>query len=248
MIHRLAVAVVCVLLAAPPACAADPDALWKIVHGRCVPDQTLNNNPAPCVAVSLAGGEAQGHVILKDINGAYQHLLIPTAKVAGIESPEILAPGAPNYFYAAWAAREAMDAPLKRFPPRDWVSLAINSPHGRSQNQLHIHIDCLRADVLSAVKAASGGLGEDWTPLPLLGHAYRARWLADDALATENPFKLLAASVGAEAMPDETLVVAGAVSADGKPGFVLLADRFDPATGDRASGEELQDHDCGVAK
>src|ERR1700744_3058357 len=37
--------------------AADPDALWKIVHGRCVPDQQANGKPAPCVSVSLQGGE-----------------------------------------------------------------------------------------------------------------------------------------------------------------------------------------------
>jgi len=32
-----------------------------------------------------------------------------------------------------------------------------------------------------------------------------------------------------------------------QPGFVVLADRADAATGDRASGEELQDHACAVA-
>ena len=67
--------------------AADPDALWKITHGKCVPHTTAGEGPAPCSLVDLAGGYA----VLKDIRGATQFLLIPTARITGIESPEILA-------------------------------------------------------------------------------------------------------------------------------------------------------------
>ena len=38
--------------------------------------------------------------------------------------------------------------------PRDDISLAVNSVYGRSQNQLHIHIDCVRSDVRNALRAA----------------------------------------------------------------------------------------------
>jgi CDP-diacylglycerol pyrophosphatase len=230
--------------------AADPDALWKIVHGRCVPDQELNHDPAPCTAVTLAGGEARGYAILKDIKGATQFLLIPTARIKGIESPELLAPLSPNYFAAAWAARAAMEAVLHHPVPREDIGLAVNSPHARSQEQLHIHIDCLRADVVAALHADEAAIGPAWAPLqaPLAGHTYRARFLSETALSASNPFKLLAADVGAAAMAQQTLVLAGAVSADGRPGFVLLADHFDPSTGDRASGETLQDHDCAVIR
>ena len=89
-----------VLLAAPCS-AADPNALWQIVGGQCVPDEQQHHSPEPCAAVDLAGGYA----VLKDIVGDTQFLLIPTTRVTGIESPEILAPGAPNYFAAAWRAR-----------------------------------------------------------------------------------------------------------------------------------------------
>jgi CDP-diacylglycerol pyrophosphatase len=230
--------------------AANPDALWQIVNGRCVPDQVLNNDPAPCTAVTLTGGEQAGHAILKDIVGATQFLLIPTGRLRGIESPEILAADAPNYFAAAWAARAGMEVVLHRAVPREDIGLAINSPHARSQEQLHIHIDCLRADVVAALHGEIASIGPSWAPLPapLLGHPYRARWLPEADLMTSNPFKLLAADVGAAAMGDQTLVVAGAVSADGQPGFILLSDHFDPASGDRAGGEELQDHDCAVTR
>ncbi|HXO00736.1 MAG TPA: CDP-diacylglycerol diphosphatase [Stellaceae bacterium] len=51
-----------------------------------------------------------------------------------------------------------------------------------------------------------------------------------------------------EAMGKQTLVVVGAVLAEGKPGFVILDDEADPTTGDRAAGEDLQDHSCALAK
>jgi CDP-diacylglycerol pyrophosphatase len=238
------------LLGASPAVrAASPDALWKIVHGRCVPDEQLHKNPSPCTYVSLAGGEAHGYAILKDIKGATQFLLIPTDRITGIESPKILADDAPNYFAAAWAARSDTEAVFHHPLPREDMSLAINSPHARSQEQLHIHIDCLQPAVVAALHAHEAAIGPAWAPLgvPLQGHPYRARWLSEAGLASSNPFKLLAADVGAAAMGLQTLVVAGAVSASGRPGFVLLADHVDPATSDRAGGEELQDHSCAVA-
>jgi CDP-diacylglycerol pyrophosphatase len=38
--------------------------------------------------------------------------------------------------------------------PRDTISLALNSEFGRSQNRLHIHIDCVGADVRTALHKA----------------------------------------------------------------------------------------------
>ena len=99
--------------------AADPDTLWKIVHGQCVPDQRRHHDPAPCKKVDIAAGVARGHVLLKDIVGATQYLVIPTARVTGIESPALLAPDAPNYWPGAWAARRYVVARAHRPLPRD---------------------------------------------------------------------------------------------------------------------------------
>jgi len=44
----------------------------------------------------VANGLAHGTVMLKDRNGIAQYLLIPSAKISGIESPEILAEDEPN--------------------------------------------------------------------------------------------------------------------------------------------------------
>lgn len=231
------------LLAAALSARADSDALWRIVHDRCVPDQRQHGDPAPCARVSLSGG----WVVLKDRRGIAQYLLIPTARVTGIEDKAVLAPDAPNYFAAAWAERDRTQARLPHPLPREALSLAVNSPTGRSQNQLHIHIDCLRGEVRAALARQEARIGTDWAPLPdgLRGHRYIARRIADRDLAAENPFRLLAdwPGVGEEGLGHWTLAVVGAPD-----GFILLADHGDPATGDRAESEELQDHACALAQ
>lgn len=220
------------LLLGSMACAraTSPDVLWHIVHDRCVPNMTMRDSPAPCAEVDLKGGT----VLLKDLVGVAQFLLMPTAKVTGIEDPAILAPAAPNYFAAAWAARAHVSALLPRELPRDAVSLAINSEGGRTQNQLHIHVDCLRIGIRATL--ATAVIGDTWATLPggLAGHSYQAMRLHGNELSA-NPFRLLPVSD----LGLQTLVVVGA-----QDGFILLTDRANPLAGDLARGEELQDHTC----
>jgi CDP-diacylglycerol pyrophosphatase len=232
--------------------AADPDALWEIVHGKCVPDQQQKGDPAPCSLVDLREGDARGYVVLKDRVGTTQYLLIPTARVPGIESALLIAPGAPNYFADAWRERSYTRQAAQRPLAREAISLAINSAFGRSQNQLHIHIDCIRTDAGAVLQRQLATIGDSWAPLsePLMGHRYRAVRVLGDTLDGTNPFELLADGVpGArEAMGEQTLVVVGAEFGGGNPGFIVLTDHVDLATGDKASGEELQDHDCALAR
>jgi len=242
----------CALLAfGGSAYAADPDALWKIVNDKCVPDQEQHGSPAPCALVDLQGGAEKGFVILKDLVGDTQYLLIPSTKITGIESPDLLAPNAPNYFADAWRERHFTEDAAKRALPRGALSLAVNSTYGRSQNQLHIHIDCVDPKVRDAVQQNLPALGDKWTPFPepLAGHHYRALRVSGDALEA-NPFVLLADGVpdARTAMGNETLAVIGADLPGGSPGFVILSDQADPATGDQAAAEELQDHSCALAK
>ena len=232
--------------AALTARAADPSALWHIVHDRCVPDAQGKHDPAPCASVDLV----HGYAVLKDIVGNTQFLLIPTARVGGIEDKAILAPDAPNYWDAAWQARRYVDQRAGHPLPRDDIALAINAVSGRSQDQLHIHIDCIRPDVRAALAQHQAEVGPQWSdfPVPLAGHRYRAMRLSGDELGDTNPFRLLSAGVPQDEMGQHTLVLAGATFAANQPGFILLDDRADPAAGDRGSGEALQDHDCALAR
>jgi CDP-diacylglycerol pyrophosphatase len=239
----LASALVIAAVGVSPASAnADPNALWTIVHDQCVPDQETTGAPAPCALVDLAAGEQRGYAVLKDLVGATQYLLIPTERIPGIESPALLDPAAPNYFAAAWEAKSFVDARAGVDIPRDFVSLAINSAVARSQNQLHIHVDCVRADVREALTRRIADVGPDWAPFgePLRGHVYRAMAVEGETLDAANPVQLLANR--SDDVGLETLVVVGTYLRDGRPGFVLLASRADPATGNPGAGEELQDH------
>jgi CDP-diacylglycerol pyrophosphatase len=240
---------VLLLVAAAPARAENPDTLWNLVHEKCVPGFLASGDPKPCEQVVLPDGGPNGWVLLKDRDGATQYLVIPATKVTGIEDPSILAPDAPNYFAAAWASRGEFLGKVGHPLPRADISLAINSPYGRTQNQLHIHIDCVRSDVAAALQGQLGAVGPAWAPLgvALEGHPYRAMRL-DGADLTENPFLLLAKSTGAEGIRTHTLVAVAETFPDGKDGFVLLDDKVEVPLGDRASGEELQDHACAVAR
>jgi CDP-diacylglycerol pyrophosphatase len=221
---------------------ADPNALWTIVNDQCVPDQEANSDPAPCSLVDVGAGEQRGYAVLKDLVGATQFLLIPTERIAGIESSTLVEPGATNYFASAWDASSFVDARAGVDIPRDWMSLAINSAVARSQNQLHIHIDCVRADIRDTLTRRIADVGPDWAPFPepLRGHQYQAMSVEGDTLDATNPVQLLAKRT--DDMGLETLVVVGTYLPDGRPGFVLLASRADPASGNPGAGEELQDH------
>ena len=237
------------VLASVSAPRGDPSTLWKIVNGKCVPHEQAERDPSPCALVNIPDGTAKGYAVLKDITGIAQFLLIPTARISGIEDPELLDPEATNYFDAAWKERYFVEERLHGPVPRDAMTLAINSVYGRSQNQLHIHIDCIRVDVRAAIDGNLDKVKGVWTPfpVPLAGHHYRSIRLANETLADANPFRILADKdpQAANEMGKHTLVVVGAKFRSGD-GFVLLDDKADRALGDFGSGEELQDHSCKV--
>jgi CDP-diacylglycerol pyrophosphatase len=236
-------AFVCLAIAmagARPAMAVDdPGALWRIVREQCVPHQAQLGTASPCAVLD----EPAGYAVLKDRNGASQFLLIATARVSGLEDSAVLSSGAPSYWLRAWEATRFVQALLGRALPRDSLSLALNSARRRSQDQLHIHVDCVKVEVRDALRAHGNEVGADWAPLsvPLVGHAYRAmRVLTLDGPGA-SPFQLLARLPEARAdMRAESLVVVGAVFDKGEPGFYLLE------TSD-GHGEDLQDHGCAVA-
>ena len=224
------------------ATAADPNTLWRIISQQCVPNQREYGIPKPCEFVDLTAG----YVVLKDIVGATQFLVMPTERIGGMEGAAILDPAKPNYWEFAWQARRFVDERAHRTLPRDAISLAINSVLGRTQNEMHIHVDCVRPDVQAAIRAHEKAIGTHWAPFPvrLVGHDYMAMRVDEPDLSHNNPFLLLAnGSIAARHdMAHYTIVVVG----DPK-GFVLFAGRASPATGNLGTGEELQDHACALA-
>ncbi len=231
------------------AASADPLALWRIVHEQCVVHQEAGAGPTPCESVDLTNGEEVGVAIFKDQSGVAQVLAIPTRRIAGIEDPQMLAPDAPNVFAAAWKAKALVDARLPHSLPREDVAIAINSQWKRSQNQLHLHVDCLAKSVVDALANYPGALDENWRRMtvPLNGRIYFARRLDSTDLSDAEPLRLLADGLeGARGQMGVYSLAAVGATFDGKPGFILLADRYSPQGGGHA--EDLQDHDCAIAR
>jgi CDP-diacylglycerol pyrophosphatase len=237
-----------ILALAAPA-RADRMALWNIVHGQCAPHAEAGQGPAPCERVDLSHGEEAGAALLKDLVGVAQFLAIPTRRVTGIEDPFVLEPAVPDYFAFAWRARDALATRLGHPLPREATIVALNSEFARSQDQLHLHVDCLDASVAVALADYQSAIDETWRPMvaPLKGRLYWVRRVLGDDLAGVRPLNLLA-----EGVPDarahmalESLAVVGANFA-GKPGFILLADNAELTAGGHA--EDLQDHDCALAR
>ena len=240
---RLSLLVVSLALTAAPA-QADRMALWNIVHGQCEPHFAAGQGPKPCVDVDAADGVA----LLKDLHGVAQELAIPTKRITGIEDPPVLAPGAPNYFAYAWRERVEVEKLLKHPLSRESIGISINSSYSRSQDQFHLHIDCMDKGVAAALNNYVGALDETFRRMtvPLNGRVYWARRIDGEDLGERSPFQMLAAGIdGAkDKMGAWSLILVGA-DFSGKPGFALLADPAERLGGGHA--EDLQDHDCAIA-
>ena len=232
----------------PLAARADSMALWHIVHESCVPHAEAGEGPKPCEDVDLARGEAEGVAILKDLHGMWQMLAIPTRRITGVEDPQMLAPDAPNVFAGAWKAKALLEDRLRRSLPRESVALTINSKWARSQDQFHVHVDCLAKSVAEKLDDYRSALDDRWRAMTvaLNGRMYFARRLYSTDLSDAEPLKLLAGGLeGAKDHMDAYSLAAVGATFGGKPGFILLADSFSLEGGGHA--EDLQDHDCAIA-
>jgi CDP-diacylglycerol pyrophosphatase len=75
---------------------ANSNALWQIISRQCLPNQRASQHPEPCIKID----EIAGFVMLKDRIGLLQFLLMPVAKISGIEDPILLYPRTPIFFGA----------------------------------------------------------------------------------------------------------------------------------------------------
>lgn len=216
------------------------DALWQIISRQCVPNQQQYQRPEPCQRVDLE----KHYVLLKDRVGLLQYLLMPTDKITGIESSLLLTKHVPDYFSLAWSQLKILSQRFGSPIPTTSLSLTINSQYGRTQNQLHIHMSCLRVEVKQQLAEQQSKLTATWQPVQLLGHSYWMRTLTLDELHTLPLFKRIAqelpdinlgkgrAGVGLTQLPDGRLLA-----------MVL---RTDWTKGILGSAEEIQDHSCQV--
>ena len=223
-----------------PSSSHNPDALWHLISQRCVVGMEKDGNPAPCTKVD----EAKGYVTLKDRNGPLQYLLMPVNKITGTESPALLQANAPKFFAMSWDERQLLAEKYGHAIDDSALSLAINSAYGRTQNQMHIHISCLRPDIRTALNDLAPKLTNQWQEFSLDDSDYQIRTLSDAELHAESAFKRIAREL--QVAPDDMgkYGLALATLNDGR--LVLLALRASWFGLEKASPELLQDHSCAI--
>lgn len=249
-------AAVAALLLALAACAGTATG-----HGQPATAQgsTCHLSPAPNTLLSLARCCAESlvsnpscreynpdrqFVIVKDNAPSKPdaYLIIPVAPVTGIEDKQVFHSPVADFWQYGW--EEA--GRFLRVPDRA-TALAINSVEGRSQNQLHIHISCVRPDVASALEGTRR-LGHDpKQPMQLrlrpANHVYRAI-VVRDLIRNASPFLLVAQMPGAaEAMGRQSLAVIGSRV----PNTYYVVDTV-AGPGNPGSAEELLDQTCSTAQ
>lgn len=240
LISLLFMLVIIGLVAAAIHFKKNSDALWQIVSEKCVPDMEQKGLAAPCQKVDLS----RGYVTLKDLNGPLQYLLMPVEKITGMESPQLLDPTTPNFFVYAWQER-GLVAKRHGQPISDRaLSLAINSQYGRTQNQMHIHISCLRPAVRQRLDALAPTLTAHWQAEKLQSHRYLVRSLRMSELAQQSAFIRLASEVSDAREEMGKYGLALASLPDGR--LVLMAIERNWLLLNSGSAEELQDHSCKI--
>ncbi|WP_043351635.1 CDP-diacylglycerol diphosphatase [Methylobacterium sp. B1] len=234
------------MAAVPAAAAPDPsrDVLWAALK-TCVLAKRLANRTFPCLSVDLGDADRPGSAVLRAPGEPTHSVVMPTDTVAGLEAPVLRGPRGAAYWRAALAARPLVSDVLKgKLSPAE-VGLAVNSARGRSQDQLHIHLDCLKPSVLKAVRAHGRQVRHTWSrfPVPLAGDRYYALRVPEAEAAQSNPFAALHTLPGARPDLHRTSFAALATPpGDPEPGYILLAYRAPSA-----SAEDVMDHSCRLA-
>ncbi len=222
--------------------------LWRVVQ-TCMANHYVTGAAFPCLQVETINGALNGYAVLRAPLEDTHVILTPTVRTIGVEASRLRASDAPNYFQDAWSARHFVTDGLTRQPARDDLAMAVNSRPGRSQDQLHIHVDCIRPVVKQSLRRQMASLHtQGWTQVSVSPHAPRYWALAIDQgdLTGINIFSLVAdgLKISPDRMDDMTIVVAGNDAGRGGPGFVVLARQRLSYGLDEAHGEALLNHSC----
>ncbi|HED2338994.1 TPA: CDP-diacylglycerol diphosphatase [Serratia liquefaciens] len=224
------------------------NALWRVVNNLCVFNYQQLGSVFPCEKVYLDEGRAKGYAIVRDLETRYHYLLVPTLKLKGVESPELLLPATPNYFSLAWQNRHVLDHVYGKPLPRNAYALTINSQKGRTQGQLHIHIACLKPHIRRSIDRQLPSIGEDWTELSdnLVGQHYQGKRIRQEDLVGIYPFMQIGNQLAKNSgeMRKFGVAVIPVTFENKQQGFVLLADEAGRVKNNTGHTENLLDFTC----
>jgi CDP-diacylglycerol pyrophosphatase len=139
-----------------------------------------------------------------------------------------------------------VEASLKQPLAANQFGLEINSEFRRTQQQLHIHMDCMRTDVIDALAAYRHEQPDQWRWETLDGVRYRIMRVT--SLTQDNdPFRIVARDhPHSQAMATQTILVTGAGPSTDQDGWLVLNSGLDVDNG-TGTAEGLLDHACRLA-
>ena len=221
--------------------------LWEQVK-KCSINQRELHKPYPCVYVDI-----DNKYVIANGSEPGDYLLLPTDQISGIESHQISRLNSRNYWQYAW--NKAIDkdyirskAPQVKFPEQ--IGLAINSPQARHQDQLYIHLSCIKKTVSDELDKAEKNSEitdrfQSQTYVYLENQNYSVRFLDNDSLSnSNNPFLLVKEFVGEKKMGYQSIAVVGRK----QRGFYVLKAESDAQNAYKAAAEKLLDEDCSTQK
>ena len=206
--------------------------------------RSRTTRPSPCEQVDLAGGYA----VLKDIVGNTQFLLIPTTRDQRHRKSRGSRAGCAELLAGRLAGASLCRGARASSPAARCDRAGDQFDSGRTQNQLHIHVDCMRLDVIAALREHASRHRHAMVEIP--GAACRPR-LYGDAPRSAGPrpasIRSTCSPMACQARAPIWAITRSSslVRQDAASCCSPDMPRRPPATG--AAGEQLQDHACAAA-
>lgn len=224
---------------------ATPRSLLLDVVRACRADEAVAGSPYPCSAVTADAPGMPAHVVMRPPLMRTHTVVVPLRRLSGIEAVIGDDDRGRGYLAEAWDARRYVQDALGT-PGQ--VGIAVNSALTRSQDQLHIHVDCVLPTVSAAVAAQAGAMPYgSWKRdgFALGRHRMWARLMRPGDLARDDPFALAAEIPEVARDPGRATLAVVPTARDGGDAVALLVGMTDPSL-DRGqfTGEHLLDHSC----
>lgn len=219
--------------------------LFQVVQ-LCEKVDRISQIPFPCLEVTSGDGPSGGFAVVPYLDAAAV-LLVPTQRLSGIDSPDLLSAEQPNWWQYAWDARRFLIERRSADIPRDRVALAINSKQARMQDQLHIHVACVNSSFKAEIQRFEAAVTSHWSRFPL--SLASQRWWSMRVHGSDleaNPFVLLSrlAKVSRSTMGDWGIATLAWNFTDGTDGFLIFATRRDKTSFHGGSASALLDPRC----
>lgn len=200
----------------------------------------------PCLRIGTGEKGATPYVVLR-VPGSRTHLLVmPAEAIPGLEDPRLQGASYGSLWVEALATRPLVSEGAGFAISNAFIGLAVNADRVRSQDQLHIHVECIRPRYLQSIRAQAAGLDRDGGVKSMIvaGEHFTARRIGRTDVERGNLFTLLASAspAGAGLSRVGALLVSEEASPQGSvadDGMLLLA-----APHQERTVEKLLDNGC----